>query len=144
MENKTIPSPYFPKTQIFVGPQSSGKKAAALLIGSDKKVVNMPWYKKLGEDPYTFHKVEKDTDLIIIENVPLKKLEETLMHLMNTDIQINRQSRNSFVMRRPHTILICDSEGYSWDDGNQRFRGSLMRRFEIVQFPQIDKQLLNQ
>lgn len=130
-----FPEPYpgYPKTQVYIGPTESGKSRFAHEQAAGKKVT---WLYargfRIAAAPFFFQKVTSDTELLVIDDLPCKKLKSLLELLFDPNLYIQRRKEEPFSISRPRTIITCDCEILPVE----LLAASYARRFEYVKFPE--------
>jgi len=128
---ETKPNTDFPKSQVFIGPSESGKSRAAKDLVVGKEFIWLSGKSNFLSDPFAFQALTKDTEFIIIDDVPANRLLDVLQSLFDPEIHVNKKCVSPFKLKRPHTIIICECSRFYIED----LGASFLRRFEFIEFP---------
>ena len=99
---------------IITGPNRSGKTSLAKLFAAKFKkeqVCFLPIHKKnIIDNPFLFYPCDRNTKLIIIDDVKdLSALESLVFRLLASDnLQIHKQSLDPFFIDTPLSFIVCD------------------------------------
>jgi len=124
------------KIKVFIGPPASGKSRKARELAEGRNVFwKFPKSDNSVFTPFMLYGLDKDTEIIIIEEIQSKKKLETLIYeFFNDKLVINIPRRTFFEIPRPEIILICDFDSYIPKEE------SIKRRIEITDFGKPENQ----
>jgi hypothetical protein len=120
------------KTLILIGPTESGKTRFASLLAKDKKVVWLDGRKHSAKNPFRWGGLNPETELLIIDDVPVKKLYNLLVSIFDQRIKVNPRGKDPFDMIRPKTIITCEGDDFPLEPLGSGFT----RRFTLMKFPE--------
>lgn len=128
----------FKKAKLIIGPSGSGKTQLANRIAEDYKgVVKLDLFKKCLHH-FFFSDCERDTQLIIIDEIPSADAVCDLMHLVTEGVRVEKQMKEAFTIY-PELVFICNEsvklESFS------PFIISFNRRFDAIDLSNRGKRL---
>ena len=123
------------KIQIFFGPAGSGKTKKILELAEGKKSVFLNgrnlYYQNFAK--FFYQDLDLDTELLIIDNVPISDIKNLMYFLFDDRIVVNKQSKTPFEMIRPKTIITVCSDKFQLSKG-----AAFTERFEIIEFKDMN------
>lgn len=96
------------KVTIIIGPRESGKSSLAHALAEKKKFVEIN--RNELSTKFCFHAVEKDTDLILIDDVEIKWIATDLITAQ--EIKIDKRSKSPLIIKRPELIITTEDEKF--------------------------------
>jgi hypothetical protein len=99
--------------KIIIGETESGKSflASNIALGYDNPVT---YYRTtLLRESFRFNDVHENTDLIIVDDIPVSKILEVAA-IFTKDLIVERQGKNKMTIKCPRVILIVDTDSNDW------------------------------
>lgn len=122
------------KMKILFGPAQSGKTEAAKEMTKGNKAV---WIDsrnpKLLDTPYFLCSVNRDTEVIVFDDVPIRHLKDLMGYLYPDQIKVDRKGEEAFFIPRPDVIITVTATDSELPSDN-----STKRRFDFIQWQPID------
>jgi hypothetical protein len=119
------------KIDVFFGPAESGKTRRAHELYDGK---NAAWFdgrnKRLFKNPSPFANVTDETEVIIIDDLPLTMLQEAIFTLSVHELVINAKMKKPFSIPRPKIVITVEHDDKALIAGH-----SLLRRANFIRFP---------